>query len=158
MDKDNKLIWESWEASKEKHQRAYEIGYEDGKKGGSIGETSDTWGPVSGSYEQGFRDGEQSGGDNRELGIHADRPAADEPLSEFGLEVVEARDNDDDRYWETWEIRATTREAVKRYGHGPIDWVYQSEMPGSIEEIEQQVVQNLYNHGKPTFIQGHPNP
>ena len=164
-DRDAQLIYEMWEVSKEKHKRAYEIGYKDGKSGQSIGETSDTWGPVSGSYEQGFRDGKQAaniwpsqaGSENKELGIHADRPGADESLSEFGLRVVEGRDDDGDRYWETWEIKATTKDAIERYGHGAIDWVYQSEMSGSIEEIEQRVVQNLYKHGKPTFSQGHAN-
>lgn len=159
-DKDTRLIYEMWEASREQHKHAYKVGYKDGKKGGSIGETSDTWGPVSGSYERGFRDGKQAANiwpsqadNNKELGIHADRPAADEPLIDFGLKVVQGRDEK----LGTWEIHAVTPAAKARYGDGKLDWVYQSEMPGDIEEIEQKVVRNLYNHGKPLFFRGYTN-
>lgn len=97
--------------------------------------------------------------DGKELGIHTDPHQGEGPLSEYGLEVVEGRDDDGDRYWETWEIRATTRDAIDRYGHGTIDWVYQSEMPDgiSIQEIEQKVMRNLHNHGKPLLFRGYTN-
>ena len=57
-DVDAKLIWEMWEASKEEHEKAYQAGLRDGQSGDSIGEVSDTWGPVGDSYTRGFHDGQ----------------------------------------------------------------------------------------------------
>jgi hypothetical protein len=62
MNKDNKLIWESWEASPRAKEKAYRAGLKDGKSGEPMGEVSDTWGPAGDSYVKGFREGEKSGG------------------------------------------------------------------------------------------------
>ena len=56
--KENKLIWEMWEASSEQKRQAYNAGRRDGMSGESMGEVSDTWGPAGDAYVAGFRAGE----------------------------------------------------------------------------------------------------
>lgn len=56
--KENKLIWESWEASSEQKRQAYNRGLEVGKRGESMGEVSDNWGPAGDAYVRGFQVGE----------------------------------------------------------------------------------------------------
>jgi hypothetical protein len=82
----------------------------------------------------------------------AESPDESVTLSSLGLKIVEGREDDDDRYWETWEIVATTSEAQKAFGHGAIDWSFQSEYEGiSVEELEQKVLKSLKKYGKPRF-------
>ena len=127
-DKDSRLIWEAWDA------------------------------PGGRPIERGMgSDGNAPEDEIRDRGIH-DRPDGGGSLKDFDLEIVASKDYDDDRYWETWEIRATSKAAADQFGHGPIDWIYQSELPFSEEEIEQKVIQSLHNHGKPRFFKPYAEP
>ena len=94
--------------------------------------------------------------DNPGFGSDGNEP--EKSLADYGLKMTESREEDDDRYWETWEIRAMSREAAEKFGHGPIDWTYRSELV-SPEDLEQQVIASIERTGKPRFEgEGDPNP
>jgi len=91
-------------------------------------------------------------------GFGSDGNEPEKSLADYGLKMVESREDDDDRYWETWEIRAMTREAAEKFGHGPIDWTFRSELV-SREDLEQQVLASIERTGKPRFEgEEDPNP
>ena len=98
----------------------------------------------------GFNEDRQGGGRPINPGFGSDGNEPEKSLADYGLKMTESREDDDDRYWETWELRATTREAAEKFGHGPIDWIYRNEII-TRRELEQQVLANIERTGKPRF-------
>lgn len=106
----------------------------------------------------GFNEDRQGGGRRINPGFGSDGNEPEETLADYGLKMSKSREEDDDRYWETWEIRAMTREAAEKFGHGPIDWTWRSDID-SQEELEQQVIANIERTGKPRFeLEGEEDP
>jgi hypothetical protein len=74
-------------------------------------------------------------------------------LKDIGIEIDEGRDDDGDRYWETWEIRAITSEAMKKWGTHVIDWEFQDERDKV--EIADIVLRSLIQRGQPVIFTGY---
>jgi hypothetical protein len=76
-----------------------------------------------------------------------------EILNDLGIDIEEGREDDDDRYWETWEIRAVTSDAMKKWGTHIIDWEFQDER--SRTEIADIVLRSLIQRGTPVIFTGY---
>jgi hypothetical protein len=129
-DKDTELIWEAYDAPGGRPENA---GF------GSSGNIPDD--------------------EIRDRGIH-DRPDAGQPLSDYGLKIepAEEEDREGGQRHELWVIRPINHEAREEYGppqngYDAYDWVYQGEFRNkTLEELEQIVINSIHNHGKPRFF------
>ena len=74
-------------------------------------------------------------------------------LKELGIEIQEGREDDDDRYWETWEVRAVSKAASDKWGYGMIDWEFQDERDEN--QIADIVLRSLAQRGKPIIFTGY---